>query len=174
MEKLFKCDANEKAAFKEAAKIIKCGYEHYPIVHKLERAILEAYCLQTGTNLVELRRAARRIRLFADIDERAVFYCSRISEIAGEHISPELYDRVCNDLIIVNSKGDFKKVSEMEKIHVKGEEYAVLSKGKDQCLYVIKMEDQYWYGSVHLYEYYYPKDIVRAIAHVPTSMVEGF
>lgn len=176
-KELFKCDANEKAAFKEAANIIKCGYEHYPRVHQLERAILEMYSLKTGADFQKLRKAARRIRLFADIDERSAFYCSLISEILGEYISPKLFDKVSNDLIIVNKKGDFKKVANMEKIHVKGDEYVIISKVVkcgQTCLYLIKMKDEYWYGTVHLYEYYSPKDIVRAIAHVPTSMVEGF
>lgn len=159
-----------KEAAKEVAKIIKAGYEHYPSVHALENSILEVYSLKTGANLKNLKRSARAIRLTADIDWRAVFYCSLISTIVGENISPKLYNKVCDDLILINEKGDFVKVSDMKKIKVKGDEYAIISKGKDQSLLVIKMEDPYWYGSVHLYDYYRPKDIMRAIAHVPMDM----
>lgn len=166
-----------KEAFKEAAAIIKCAYEHYPRVHKLENAILEAYSLKTGADLKNLKRSARAIRLNADITWRAVFYCSLLTQIIGEAVSPKLYDKVCNDLIIVNGKGDFKKVANMEKIHVKGDEYVIISKGVkcgQTCLYLIKMEDPYWYGCVHLYQYSPDVNVVRAIAHVPTSMIEGF
>lgn len=164
-----------KAALKEAANIVKGGYDHYNCVHALERAIMEAYCLQTGADLNNLKRSARAIRLNADITWRAVFYCSLISTIIGENISPQLFDKVSNDLIIVNSKGDFKRVADMEKIRVRGEEYAVLSKGfKYGEWYVIKMNDPYWYGCVHLYEYSPEVDVALETMHVPTCMVKGF
>lgn len=168
---------NTKAALSEAARIVKGGYDHYNCVHALERAIMEVYCLQTGADLKNLKRSARAIRLTADIYWRSVFYCSLISTILGEDVSPKLYDKVSNDLIIVNSKGKFVKISDMEKIHVKGDEYVIISKGVEcgqTCLYLIKMRDEYWYGTVHLYDYCPKMDVVRAIAHVPTCMIKGF
>ena len=172
--KNFELKALTKEAAKDAARIIKAGYEHYPSVHRLEAAILEAYCVQSGADLKNIKRSARAIRLTADIDWRAIFYCSLIKEIVGEDISPQLYDRVVPDLILINSKGDFKKVSEMDKIIVKGEEYAILSKEKGQPCLLMKMNDPYWYGSVIVYDYCHEKDLARKIAHLPTSMIEGF
>jgi hypothetical protein len=171
--KTFTINTEEVAALREAARIIKGGFEHYPSVHRLERSILEAYSLQTGTDFQKLRKAARRIRLFADIDERAEFYCALISKTIGENISPRLYEKVNNDLILVNSKGDFVKVSEMKKIKVRGDEYAIISKSKGET-YLIRMNDPYWYGSLFIYDYCPEKELARKIAHVPMCMIKGF
>lgn len=165
---------NFKGAAKEAARIIKSGYEHYPSVHRLEAAILEAYCVQSGADLKNLKRSARAIRLNADIDWRSIFYCSLISSLIGEDVSPKLFDKVCNDLVLINSKGDFVKVSDMEKIHVRGDEYVVLSKDKGQPCLLMRMGDPYWYGCIYLYEYGPERDVALKTMHVPTSMVEGF
>lgn len=164
---------NEKEAFKDASNIIKGGYEHYRSVHILERSILEAYCLQSGEDLKKMKRKAIEIRLHADIDQRAEFYCALISKLIGEDISPRLYEKVNNDLILVNSKGDFVKVSEMKKIKVGGDEYAIISKSKGET-YLIRMNDPYWYGSLFIYDYCPEKELARKIAHVPMCMIKGF